>query len=108
MSSNMRNTERANQLAKDAMTEAHGTCSTVYTQIDYARDFLRMNWTGHASSTYDDALILWLEELRLITNDMNNMIELFGGTERAMIAMEDENTVMGSSWLKDLNPNQAG
>ncbi len=106
--SQMRNTERANKIAREAMEQAHTTCQNVYNQIDYARDFLRANWTGAAASTYDDALILWLEELRLIINDMSNMIGKFGGTVRAMVAMEDENVVQGSSWLKDLNPNQAG
>ena len=106
--SDMRNTERANQIAREAMEEAHSTCNTVYTQIDYARDFLRANWTGQAASTYDDALILWLEELRLITNDMSNMIGVFGGTVREMRSMEDQNVVQGSSWMQDLNPNQAG
>ncbi|WP_121183581.1 hypothetical protein [Nocardiopsis sp. Huas11] len=88
------------------MTEAHTTCNNVYTQIDSTRDVLRASWHGAAANKYSEALVGWLEELRLITNDMNQMIGTFGGTVNAMHSTEDANLLEGSRWMADLNPNQ--
>ncbi|WP_304455303.1 WXG100 family type VII secretion target [Nocardiopsis sp. YSL2] len=101
-----RNTDEANRLAKEAMDEAHTTCNNVYTQVDGTRDVLRSSWHGAAANKYSEALVGWLEELRLITNDMNRMIGTFGGTVNAMHATEDANLLEGSRWMADLNPNQ--
>ncbi|MFI6576137.1 hypothetical protein ACIBFB_10055 [Nocardiopsis sp. NPDC050513] len=103
-----RSTEQANGIAQEAMTEAHTTCNTVYTNVDGTRDTLRASWHGAAANKYSEALVGWLEELRLITNDMNQMIGTFGGTVNAMHNAEDSNLVEGSRWMSDLNPNQAG
>ena len=50
----------------------------------------------------------WLEELRLITNDMNQMIGTYGGSVQAMHQAEDSAIISGSRWMGDLNPNQSG
>ncbi|MCY9784010.1 hypothetical protein KIK06_08905 [Nocardiopsis sp. EMB25] len=100
-----RNTEQANGIAQEAMTEAHTTCNNVYSNVDGTRDTLRASWHGAAANKYSEALVGWLEELRLITNDMNQMIGTFGGTVQAMHSAEDMNLVEGSRWMSDLNPN---
>ncbi|MGW9350128.1 hypothetical protein SAMN05421803_1314 [Nocardiopsis flavescens] len=105
--STMRNTDEANRIASEAMTEAHGRCDSVYVRVDAARDALRAGWQGGASNTYSEALVLWLEELRLITNGMSRMVETFGGTVQSMHAVEDTNTLEGSALISQLNPNQA-
>ncbi|MFL1379615.1 MULTISPECIES: hypothetical protein [unclassified Nocardiopsis] len=105
--STMRNTDEANRIASEAMAEAHGRCDSVYTRVDAARDALRPGWQGGAGNTYSEALVLWLEELRLITNGMNQMVETFGGTVNAMHTVEDTNILESSSWINQLNPNQA-
>ncbi|WP_017574387.1 WXG100 family type VII secretion target [Nocardiopsis kunsanensis] len=101
----MRSTDQAMRTGRDAMETAHGTCNGVYTTVDAVRDQLGGSWRGGAATQYDTALVKWLEELRLITNDMNDMIGILGGTERNFHDMEDENLVM-ADWIKDLNPNQ--
>ncbi|WP_150242765.1 hypothetical protein [Nocardiopsis quinghaiensis] len=90
------------------MSEAHTSCNSIYTNVDDVRDRLRQAWKGPAAERYSEAVILWLEELRLITNDMNQMIGTFGGTVRAMHAVEDQAVIDGSQWISQLNPNQAG
>ncbi|WP_028649445.1 hypothetical protein [Nocardiopsis sp. CNT312] len=107
MADNTRNTDWANNIAQEAMTEAHGTCNNIYTQVDSTRDTLRVSWQGAASNRYSEALVGWLEELRLITNDMNNMIGVFGGTVQSMHNAEDFGVLEGSRWASELNPNQA-
>lgn len=106
--SRTRNTDEANRLAQEAMTEAHTQCNNIYTNVDDLRDGLRTSWQGAASNRYSEALTGWLEELRLITNDMNQMIGTFGGTVQAMHQAEDMAIVTGSRWIDDLNPNQSG
>ncbi|RCV48553.1 WXG100 family type VII secretion target [Marinitenerispora sediminis] len=106
--SQMQNLDQANQLAAAAMETSHTTCNNVYTSVDSTRDQLRGSWQGAASNKYGEALVMWLEELRLITNEMNGFIGTFGGTVRTMHAMEDQNIVEGSSWNRTLNPNSAG
>ncbi|WP_049578893.1 WXG100 family type VII secretion target [Nocardiopsis sp. SBT366] len=101
----MRSTDQAMRTGRDAMETAHTTCNGVYTNVDSVRDLLGGNWQGGAASQYDTALVKWLEELRLITNDMNDMIGILGGTERNFNAMEDENMVT-ANWITQLNPNQ--
>ena len=102
----MRSTDQAMRTGRDAMETAHTTCTGVYTSVDGVRDLLGGNWQGGAASQYDTALVKWLEELRLITNDMNDMIGILGGTERNFHAMEDENMVT-ANWISQLNPNQS-
>jgi uncharacterized protein YukE len=102
------NTDEGNRQAQEAMSAAHTTCNRVYTEVDNTRDTLRASWHGAAANKYSEALVGWLEELRLITNDMNQMIGTFGGTVNAMHATEDANLLEGSQWMADLNPNQAG
>ncbi|WP_017607067.1 WXG100 family type VII secretion target [Nocardiopsis xinjiangensis] len=102
----MRSTDQAMRTGHDAMETAHSTCNGVYTTVDAVRDQLGGSWRGGAATQYDTALVKWLEELRLITNDMNDMIGILGGTERNFHEMEDENLVM-ANWIKDLNPNQS-
>lgn len=106
--SRTRNTDEANRLAQEAMTEAHTQCNNIYTNVDDLRDGLRASWHGAASNRYSEALVGWLEELRLITNDMNQMIGTYGGTVQAMNQAEDTAIVTGSRWMDDLNPNQPG
>lgn len=106
--SRTRSTDEANRLAQEAMTTAHSQCNNIYTNVDDLRDGLRASWQGAASNRYSEALVGWLEELRLITNDMNQMIGTFGGTVQEMHAAEDMAIVTGSRWFDDLNPNQAG
>ncbi|GLU50466.1 hypothetical protein [Nocardiopsis ansamitocini] len=101
-------TEQANATARAAMESAYNTCNRSYQFVDGIRDNVRVNWGGAASRTYLEALALWLEELRLITNGMNEMVGAFGGTVQEMAQMEDQAIMEGSSWLKELNPNQAG
>ena len=101
----MRSTDQAMRTGHDAMETAHSTCNGVYTTVDAVRDQLGGSWRGGAATQYDTALVKWLEELRLVTNDMNDMIGILGGTERNFHEMEDENLVM-ANWIKDLNPNQ--
>ncbi|WP_236567632.1 MULTISPECIES: hypothetical protein [unclassified Nocardiopsis] len=103
-----KNTEEGNRIAHDAMSAAHTECNRIYSNVDSTRDTLRMSWHGAASNKYSEALVGWLDELRLITNDMNQMIVTFGGTERSMVATEDEAILTGSRWMNDLNPNQPG
>ncbi|MDA0567657.1 hypothetical protein LG943_25525 [Streptomonospora sp. S1-112] len=102
----MRNTETANRIARVAMENAHSTCNSIYTRIDSARDQLRPSWQGDASTVYQEAMVQWLEELRLITNDMSAKIGEWGGTTRAMHTTEDSNLQLSSSWMGQLNPNQ--
>ncbi|WP_017544366.1 WXG100 family type VII secretion target [Nocardiopsis prasina] len=102
----MRSTDQAMRTGRDAMETAHTTCNGVYTGVDGVRDLLGGNWQGGAATQYDTALVKWLEELRLITNDMNDMIGILGGTERNFHAMEDEN-MLSANWITQLNPNQA-
>ncbi|TDQ44659.1 WXG100 family type VII secretion target [Actinorugispora endophytica] len=102
--SDMQATERANNIAREAMETAHTECNRVYTHVDGIRDDLRTSWQGAASNRYSEALVSWLEELRLITNDMSTMIGTFGGTVREMQQMEDTNIIEGSGWMDDLNP----
>ncbi|MFC7326850.1 hypothetical protein [Marinactinospora rubrisoli] len=106
--SQMQNQDAANRLAQSALQEAYGTCNNVYTSVDNTRDSLRGAWQGAAANKYFEALVLWLEELRLITNEMNGFISTFGGTVNTMHAMEDSNVIQASSWTSALNPNQAG
>lgn len=101
----MRSTDQAMRVGRDAMETAHSTCNGVYTTVDAVRDQLRGSWKGGAATKYETALAKWLEEVRLITNDMNDMIGTLGGTERNFHNMEDENLV-SADWIKDLNPNQ--
>ncbi|GAB3208492.1 WXG100 family type VII secretion target [Marinactinospora thermotolerans] len=101
----MQNLDAANQQAADALETSHTTCNNVYTSVDAARDTLRGSWAGGAANKYFEALALWLEELRIITNEMNNMIGNYGGTVQQMHAVEDENIVQASSWNNVLNPN---
>lgn len=103
-----RSTDEANRLAQEAMQEAHTQCNSIYQNVDNTRDQLRGSWHGAASNRYSEALVGWLEELRLITNDMNQMIGTFGGTVQAMNATEDQAVLDGSRWADDLNPNQSG
>ena len=103
-----RNTDEANRLAQEAMTEAHTQCNNIYTNVDDLRDGLRASWHGAASNRYSEALVGWLEELRLITNDMNQMIGTYGGSVQAMHQAEDSAIISGSRWMGDLNPNQSG
>lgn len=103
-----RNTDEANRLAQEAMSEAHTQCNNIYKNVDDLRDGLRASWHGAASNRYSEALVGWLEELRLITNDMNQMIGTYGGTVQAMHQAEDTAIVTGSRWMDDLNPNQSG
>ncbi|MEV2275679.1 hypothetical protein AB0I72_08835 [Nocardiopsis sp. NPDC049922] len=102
-----RSTENANNIAREAMSEAHKNCTDTYARVDDTRDTLRMSWQGAASNKYSEALVGWLEELRLITNDMNNMVGVFGGTVQAMHNVEDTAILTGSRWADELNPNQA-
>lgn len=106
--SRTRSTDEANRIAQEAMQEAHTQCNNIYQNVDDTRDGLRASWQGAASNRYSEALVGWLEELRLITNDMNQMIGTFGGTVQAMNATEDQAILTGSRWMDDLNPNQAG
>ncbi|WP_017627752.1 WXG100 family type VII secretion target [Nocardiopsis chromatogenes] len=105
MSELFRSTDQAMREGKDAMETAHSTCNGIYTQVDSTRDMLGGNWQGGAAARYDTALVKWLEELRLITNDMNDMIGILGGTERNFHEMEDANMVT-ADWAAQLNPNQ--
>lgn len=106
--SRTRSTDEANRLAQEAMQEAYTECNKIYRNVDDTRDGLRGSWQGAASNRYSEALVGWLEELRLITNDMNQMIGTFGGTVQAMNAVEDQAILTGSRWMDDLNPNQSG
>jgi uncharacterized protein YukE len=106
--SRTRSTDEANRIAQEAMQEAHSGCNSIYQNVDNTRDQLRGSWQGAASNRYSEALVGWLEELRLITNDMNQMIGTFGGTVQAMHNVEDQAVLTGSRWFDDLNPNQAG
>ncbi|MFL1376763.1 MULTISPECIES: hypothetical protein [unclassified Nocardiopsis] len=108
MTGRTRSTDEANRIAQEAMTEAHTACNRIYREVDDTRDGLRTSWQGAASNRYSEALVGWLEELRLITNDMNQMIGTFGGTVQAMNATEDQAILTGSRWMDDLNPNQGG
>ncbi|NKZ00965.1 hypothetical protein HGB44_25325 [Nocardiopsis dassonvillei subsp. albirubida] len=92
------------------MTEAYNNCNTIYTNVDHTRDRLRASWQGAASNSYSEAVVGWLEELRLITNDMNRMIGTYGGTVHAMHATEDAAVITGSRWINELNltDNQPG
>ncbi|WP_017591952.1 WXG100 family type VII secretion target [Nocardiopsis potens] len=103
--SDFKSSDEAMRTGRDAMETAHSTCNGIYTRVDTVRDMLGGNWQGGAAMRYDTALVKWLEELRLITNDMNNMIGMLGGTERSFNAMEDENMVT-ADWSSALNPNQ--
>ncbi|MCK9874027.1 hypothetical protein [Nocardiopsis dassonvillei] len=98
-------TDDGERLAQEAMMNAHAKCNEVYTQVDAARDKLRASWQGAASNSYSEAVVGWLEELRLITNDMNQMIGTFGGTVQAMHSTEDANIISGSRWMEALNTN---
>ncbi|GAA1780410.1 MULTISPECIES: WXG100 family type VII secretion target [Streptomonospora] len=106
MAGQTRSTEEANRLALEAMTDAHTTCNNVYSRVDSARDSLRPSWKGDASTVYQEALVQWLEELRLIVNDMGRKMEQWGGTSTKMRDTEDTNLVTSSRWMNDLNPNQ--
>ncbi|MBB6119147.1 WXG100 family type VII secretion target [Nocardiopsis algeriensis] len=108
MTQRTRNTEEANRIAQEAMSEAYNNCRSIYTSVDNTRDQLRVSWRGAAANSYFEALVLWLEELRLITNDMNRMIGTFGGTVQQMLQTEDQAVLTGSSWIGELNPNQSG
>ncbi|MCP3017083.1 hypothetical protein [Nocardiopsis dassonvillei] len=108
MSQMTQTTDDGERLAQEAMSEAHAKCNEVYTSVDATRDKLRASWQGAASNSYSEAVVAWLEELRLITNDMNRMIGTFGGTVQAMHSTEDANIIAGSRWINELNPNQAG
>ncbi len=108
MNQRTRTTDEAERIAQEAMTEAHSNCNTIYTNVDNTRDKLRASWQGAASNKYSEAVVGWLEELRLITNDMNQMIGTFGGTVHAMHATEDAAVLTGSRWMDELNPNQSG
>ncbi|MEV6820002.1 hypothetical protein AB0M72_14720 [Nocardiopsis dassonvillei] len=98
-------TDDGERLAQEEMMKAHAKCNEVYTQVDAARDKLRASWQGAASNSYSEAVVGWLEELRLITNDMNQMIGTFGGTVQAMHSTEDANIISGSRWMEALNTN---
>lgn len=106
--SRTRSTDEANRLAQEAMAESHTQCNNIYTNVDNLRDELRTSWHGAASNKYSEALVGWLEELRLITNDMGQMIETFGGTVHSMHGAEDQAILDGSRWMDTLNPNQPG
>nr|WP_223839800.1 hypothetical protein [Nocardiopsis deserti] len=108
MSNVTQTTDDGERQAQEAMAEAHAKCNEVYNYVDSARDKLRASWQGAASNSYSEAVVGWLEELRLITNDMNRMIGTFGGTVQAMHSTEDANVIAGSRWMEALNTNQAG
>ncbi|WP_017572556.1 WXG100 family type VII secretion target [Nocardiopsis halotolerans] len=99
-------TDDAERRAQAAMSEAYQECDAIYHKVDDTRDRLRQAWQGAAANAYSEAITGWLEELRLITNDMNRMIETYGGTVHAMHATEDAAIVAGSRWNELLNPTQ--
>jgi WXG100 family type VII secretion target len=103
-----RTTDEAERQAQSAMSTAHSECNRIYTNVDSTRDRLRASWQGAAANSYSEAVAGWLEELRLITNDMNRMIGTYGGTVHAMHATEDAALITGSRWMSELNPNQSG
>ncbi|WP_067972408.1 WXG100 family type VII secretion target [Nocardiopsis trehalosi] len=98
-------TQEANNQAMAAMEETHTKCQGSYNNVDSIRDGLRGGWAGDASTIYQEAMVKWLEELRLLINDMNSKIGEWGGTSTAMINVEDQNLVASSRWMSDLNPN---
>ncbi len=100
------NTKHANDTALSAMQDAYEKCQRSYTAVDSTRDELRASWQGDASTVYQEALIKWLEELRLLVNDMGQKQEQWGGTTHQMYDTEDTNLVTSSRWMQELNPNQ--
>lgn len=100
------NTQQGNNTALEALHQARDKCERAYINVDATRDKLRGGWSGDASTVYQEAMVQWLDQLRLTINDMNQKIDSWGGTATKMYDTEDSNLLTGSSWAGELNKVQ--
>ncbi|GAB3451749.1 hypothetical protein GCM10027570_29060 [Streptomonospora sediminis] len=97
------NTQGGNNTALEALHQARDKCEKAYTNVDATRDQLRGGWAGDASTVYQEAMVQWLDQLRLTINDMNQKIDSWGGTATKMYDTEDSNLATSGRWSDALN-----